>query len=277
MPDVLPGMKETTPEGSLMEWRCAVCGFLSKGEHPPGGCPRCTSPAHEFLPARAYTRLTYEGGPFDILLINGSSHRAGNTGYLLDLAEKELAARGVPYRRFNISEYLIDHCWCCYSVKAEYCTYPCRNQGDDMAAFHEMLAASKAVIMASPINWNNLSARLKDFLDRTTCMQNLFSLGKPGLTEGKVIGILVCGHEDGALKTAMDIHFYFQQMGYILAPFGISYRTHGAQYNSSTDSEFFKNDTLLAAHTKGVVNNVIALMRLDIESHLKGNLVPVSE
>jgi len=64
-------------------------------------------------------------------------------------------------------------------------------------------------------------------------MQNLFHLKKPGLTEGKFAGILVCGHEDGAIKTAMDIYLHFQQMGYLLAPFGIAFRTHGAKFNSS--------------------------------------------
>jgi multimeric flavodoxin WrbA len=258
-------------------WRCSVCGFIFTGRNPPKGCPKCGSPSREFIPAKEKEQLTHDGGRFEVLLINGSSHRAGNTGYLLDLAEEELRVKGISYLRFNLSEHKIHHCWCCYSVKAEYCRYPCRNSEDDMPAFHELLTASRAVIVASPINWNNLSARLKDFLDRTTCLQNLFHLKKPGLTEGKIVGILVCGHEDGAIKTAMDIFLPFEQMGYILAPFGISYRTHGAEFNSGTDAEFFRNDALLIDYTKGVVHNVIELMKLDIEEQLKGRLIPVSE
>ncbi len=258
-------------------WRCTVCGFLYSGDKPPKGCPRCGSPGAEFRPATEKIQFRYEGEPFDVLLINGSTHRAGNTGFLVDLAEEELNARGVSYRRFNLSEYSIEHCWCCYSVKAEYCTYPCRNWQDDMPGFHAMLGSAKAVIVASPINWNGMSGRLKDFLDRTTCLQNLFHLDKPGLTDGKVVGILICGHEDGALKTAMDIFLYFEQMGYLLAPFGIAYRTHGAQYNSSTDAEFFRDDKRIRDDVKGVVSNVVELMQLDIESRLKGRLTQVSE
>ena len=258
-------------------WRCSVCNFVMIGKRPPKGCPKCGSSSREFLPDTTYSQLTYGGEKFDILLINGSTHRSNNTGYMVDLAEKELMQRGISYRRFNLNEYRIDHCWCCYSMKAEYCTYPCRNSEDDMPAFHQMIAASRAVIVASPINWNNMSARLKDFLDRTTCMQNLFHLNKPGLTEGKIVGILVCGHEDGAMKTAMDMYLNFQQMGYLMAPFGIAFRTHGAEFNSSTDADFFRNDELVFSYTKGVVNNVIELMKLDIEGQLKGKLVPVSE
>lgn len=269
--------KTIADAGRERRWRCLVCDFIMIGEKPPKGCPKCGSSSGEFLPDVNKGLLSYDGKTFDVLLINGSTHRSNNTGYMVDLAEAELRSRGISYRRFNLNEYRIDHCWCCYSMKAEYCTYPCRNSEDDMPSFHEMIAASRAVIVASPINWNTMSARLKDFLDRTTCLQNLFHLGKPGLTEGKIIGILVNGHEDGAIKTAMDTYLNFQQMGFVMAPFGIAFRTHGPEFNSSTDAEFFRNDELLISYTKGVVNNVIELMNLDIEGQLKGKLVPVSE
>jgi multimeric flavodoxin WrbA len=140
-----------------------------------------------------------------------------------------------------------------------------------------MVIASKAVIVASAINWNNMTARLKDFLDRLNCIQNMYLLKKPGLTEGKVVGVTVSGHEDGATKTAMDIFLYFQQMGYILAPFGVSYRTHGAQFNTNTDTEYLKNDPLVIQKVKGMANNVVEMLHLDMEDKLKGKLVPVCE
>ena len=274
---MLPTQHDISSPEQKTSWRCAVCGFVFEGEKPPKGCPVCHSPSHEFIPQNEQRQLTYDGEPFDVLLINGSTHRAGNTSYMADIAEAYLREQGVSCRRFNVSEHHIDFCWCCYAVRAESCSYPCRNKKDDMPAFHQMLAQAKAVIIASPINWNGMSGRLKVFLDRTTCMENLYHLGKPGLTEGKVAGIFVCGHEDGAIKTAMDVWLNLQQLGCILAPFGIAFRTHGSQFNSSTDKEFFRSDELIVRHTKGVVNNVIKMMQLDAEARLKGNLVPVTE
>jgi len=269
----------TNKEGTVQKtaWRCTVCGFVFTGEKPPKGCPVCHSPSFEFIPVKDHTQLRYDGEKFDVLLINGSTHRGGNTSYMTDLVEAVLRERDVSYRRYNLNEHAIDYCWCCYAIKADSCAFPCRNKNDDMPAFHAMLAASKAVIVASPINWNGMSARLKTFLDRTTCMENLYHIGKPGLTEGKIAGILVCGHEDGAIKTAMDIWLNFQQLGYLPAPFGIAFRTHGSEFNSSTDREFFRNDELIVRHTRGVVNNVIEMMQLSIEEKLKGKLVPVTE
>lgn len=258
-------------------WKCAVCGYIFPGEIPPAECPQCASTTREFIEVTEKKGLHYDKKPFDVLLINGSSHRANNTSYLADLAEEVLRERGVIYRRYNLNEYTINHCWCCYSMRDNACRYPCRDQLDDMPAFHEMIIASKAIIVASPINWNNMSARLKDFLDRLNCIQNLYLLKTPGLTEGKIVGIAVSGHEDGATKTAMDIYLYFQQMGYILAPFGIAYRTHGAQFNTITDTEFLKSDPLAIQKVKGMTNNVVEMIQLDPETKLKGKLVPVCE
>jgi len=197
-----------TPGSHTITWKCTVCGFLFTGERPPKGCPHCHSPSGEFIPFHERP-VTCPVDGFDVLLINGSSHRARNTGIMIDIAEEVLKERNISYKRFNLNEYTIDHCWCCYAVRAQSCDYPYRNKDDDMHVFHEMLAKTKAVIIASPINWNNMSARLKTFLDRTTCMQNLYHLKKPGLTHGKIVGILVCGHEDGGITTALNIFLNF--------------------------------------------------------------------
>lgn len=258
-------------------WKCSVCGYIHRGNEPPEECPQCSSSSREYSELKDTQKLGYDGKKFDVLLINGSSHRRHNTGVLVDLAEGALKRKGVSYRRFNLNELDIQHCWCCYSMRDSACTYPCRNQLDDAPALHEMIIDSKAVIVASPINWNNMSARLKDFLDRLTCLQNLYLLEKQGMTTGKVVGILVNGHEDGGVKTAMDIFLYFQQMGYVLAPFGFTYRTHGARYNAKTDNEFFENDERLKKEVGGVVSNVIETMKQDLETKLKDKIAPVSE
>lgn len=258
-------------------WKCNVCGFILKGDNPLAECPQCATTGREYSEVTGQKTIKYDGEKFEVLLINGSSHRSNNTGYMLDLVEEVLRERNVSYRRYNLNEFHINHCWCCYSMRDNACKYPCRDQLDDMPAFHEMVIASKAVIVGSPVNWNNMSARLKDFLDRLNCIQNFSQLKKPGLTEGKIVGITISGHEDGATKTAMDIYLYFQQMGYVLAPFGISYRTHGAQFNTDTDSDYLRNDPLVTIKVKGMANNVVEMLLLNIEEKLRGKLAPVAE
>jgi multimeric flavodoxin WrbA len=122
-----------------------------------------------------------------------------------------------------------------------------------------------------------MSARLKDFLDRTTCLENLPLLGEKSQTAGKIAGILITGHEDGALKTAMDIFVYLQQMGYILAPFGFTYRTHGAGNDAKTDNKFVKVDKKLEKEVRKVVSNVAETMRMGLETKLRDRIKPVCE
>ncbi len=277
MSTIVSGETNKSSDEPGKAWRCTVCGFIAGGDSPPDECPECAATGREFTVLSDPKKLTYDREKFDILLINGSNHRSNNTGYMMDLVEEVLKERGVSYRRYNLNEFRVDHCWCCYSMRDNACRYPCRNQHDDMPAFHEMIIASKAVIVGSPINWNNMSARLKDFLDRLNCIQNLYLLERPGLTEGKIVGITVSGHEDGATKAAMDIYLYFQQMGYLLAPFGISYRTHGAQFNTITDSDYLRNDPMVILKVKGMANNVVEMLKLGIEEKLKGKLIPVAE
>lgn len=258
-------------------WKCKVCGYEHFEAEPPAECPQCSSSSREFFEKVEKKHLKHDGKKFDVLVINGSSHTSHNTGMISDMVEAELREKGASFRRFNLSELEVRHCWCCYSMRDSACTYPCRNQLDEMPALHEMIIDSKAVIIISPINWNNMPAILKDFLDRTTCLQNQCLLGKKSLTTGKCVGIIINGHEDGAMKTAMDIFIYFQQMGYIIAPFGFTYKTHGSSFDAKTDNEFFSNNENLKNDIIGIVNNVMEITKLDLEKKLDGKIKPVCE
>jgi multimeric flavodoxin WrbA/DNA-directed RNA polymerase subunit RPC12/RpoP len=261
----------------MVSWKCSVCGYVFDGKNPPSECPQCSSKSGEFILLKKKERLSFDGKKFDVLLINGSNHRAHNTGHMVDLAEEILKKRRVSYRRINLNELNIEYCWCCYSMSDASCTYPCRNQRDDVNALHQMVIASKAVIIASPINWNSMSGRLKCLLDRFTSLQNMALLKRGSLTKCKICGILVNGHEDGAAKTAMDIYYYLQEMGYLMAPYGFAYRTHNAQYNTAEDNDFYKKDRNLKEFVEATVNNVIATMKIGIESKLKNKIKEVCE
>lgn len=245
-------------------WVCRACGYRHSGSSPPKECPQCSSPKGEFAPGSAAKPLSFDGKELDVLVINGSSHASHNVDILLGWAEKALKRERMRFRRVDLNSVRIDHCWCCYSMKDEACTYPCRNQGDDMPILHEMLLKSRGVLVASPINWNGMGARLKDFLDRTTCIQNMQLLRGEAPLAGRPFGVLVAGHEDGAYKTAHDIFHYFQQMGYVLAPFGITYVLNNRAYPSSADHSYIMKDRKTREFTEATVRNLAKAVRLDL-------------
>jgi rubredoxin len=91
--------KELKIAGSAPAWKCTVCGFVFHWENPPRGCPKCHSPSGEFIPEREHVPFTWEGEPFDVFLTNASTHLAGNTSVMSEVAEAVLQERDITYRR----------------------------------------------------------------------------------------------------------------------------------------------------------------------------------
>lgn len=247
-----------------MRWVCRACGFVHEGGKPPKECLQCSSPASEFISEKKKKPLEFDGKELDVLVINGSTHASHNVNILLEWAEKVLKKEKVKYRRVDLNSVDIGHCWCCYSIKEDACTFPCRNQGDEMPILHQMLLKSGGVLVASPINWNGMGARLKDFLDRTTSIQNLQLLKNEAPLAGRPMGILVAGHEDGAYKTAHDIFHYFGEMGYILAPFGITYVLNNRKFDSKADHPYILKDRKTREFVEASTRNLIRAVRLDL-------------
>jgi rubredoxin len=44
----------------MMEWACAICGYIHEGEEPPSMCPVCGAPAAKF--AEKYEDDALPGG-----------------------------------------------------------------------------------------------------------------------------------------------------------------------------------------------------------------------
>jgi multimeric flavodoxin WrbA len=249
-------------------WKCNVCGYEKEADMPPEHCISCGSSSGEFYEKGKHPRDNLEGTP-ELLIINGSKHRAHNTAYFASIAAEVAKERGVSHKLLHLADYAIDPCWCCYSMKEDLCKLPCRNAADEMHEMHRLILNAKAVVVCSPINWNNMSAKLKMFLDRLTCIENMYIIDGSMPLAGRTVGIVVNGHEDGAYKTAFDIFIVFQNLGYIMAPYGIAYSTHGRMNKSESDNEFFKGDELMDQYVRNVTNNVIDMARLDIEKKME--------
>ena len=169
----------------------------------------------------------------------------------------------------HLADYKIEHCWCCYSMIEDHCQYPCRNAFDDVHKLQRLVMGAKAIVVVSPINWNDMSAQLKDFLDRLTCIENMYLINDTTPLAGRTVGIIVNGHEDGAYKTAFDIFMVFQNLGYVLAPYGIAYSTHGRQHKAETDNDYFRGDELMRTYVRNVAHNVIEFAKLDIDKKME--------
>lgn len=240
-------------------WVCNNCGFIHAGDKPPKNCPRCGAATGEFdsMPVAPPAERAKKLKPTDFLIINGSKHRSHNTRLFAEIAAEVFREQKKTCQIINVAEWRVDPCWHCYSMREDLCQMPCRNADDDMKYFYPLLLKCKGVIFVTPINWNNVSAILKHFLDRLTAVQNMFLVKGKTPMLGKIYGIIVNGHEDGAYKTASDVSIYAENLGMVMAPFGITYTTHGRNYKPEEDHVYFRADKKTREYVRAVANNVI--------------------
>ncbi|MDD5341564.1 MAG: NAD(P)H-dependent oxidoreductase [Patescibacteria group bacterium] len=247
-------------------WKCNNCGLVVSGDKPPKNCPRCGSVAEEFDLVPVETEERGEKlKPTDYLIINGSHHRHHNTHFFAEMAAEVFKEQKKSYQILDLANYKIDACWHCYSMFQDLCKDPCQNQEDDMKYLYPLLKECKGFIICSPINWNNMSAYLKHFLDRLTAVQNMFLVNDTTPMLGKTCGLIINGHEDGAYKTAFDIYMYLENLGCVLAPFGIAYTTHGASFKTEEDHAFFVGDKKTKKFVRAVANNVIKFSEIKFD------------
>jgi len=145
-----------------------------------------------------------------ILYISGSPREKSNTDYLLKLA---LSITGGQF--VKIIDYQVKPCNACWACqKLGKCTI------DDAMSnvIIPLLLNCDGIVLGSPIYFNNVSAQLKAFMDRTWCIR--------GKLKNKIGGAIVVGRKYGAESAIMAINAFFLKHEMIPANrgvFGIGY------------------------------------------------------
>ena len=138
-----------------------------------------------------------------------------------------------------------------------------------MRKLYPKILKARSVMVCTPINWEGMNSRLKVFLDRLTNIQDIpLKVGNIDCA-GRPCGVFVNGHEDGAYKVAWDVFVHLQNMGYVLAPFGIWYRLANLADNTNADLNNIRKDELALSRLNKVVDNVVELMKLRLDKQLE--------
>ena len=105
-----------------------------------------------------------------IVALNGSPHRNGNTVTLMGWVMEGCRAAGATMDWIHIVDHQIDYCQGCFTCLR---TGACPIQ-DDVAAVRNRLLAADGIIVGSPVYEGQPTAQLKTFLDRITLL-NLYT------------------------------------------------------------------------------------------------------
>jgi len=141
----------------------------------------------------------------NLLYISGSPRKKSNTDYLLNMLLNETDGRFI-----KLTEYHIEACMACRDCRGlGNCTID-----DDMrnTLIPELLACD-AMVLGSPIYFNDVSAQMKAFMDRTHCLI--------GLLTNKIGGAVVVGRRYGAESAIATINAFFLKHQMIPANRGI--------------------------------------------------------
>lgn len=140
-----------------------------------------------------------------ILYISGSPRKNSNTDYLLKLT---LSITGGEF--FKLADYDINPCRSCrFCVEAGKCVIK-----DDMSKiFIPLLLRSDGIVMGSPVYFNNVTAQLKAFMDRTWCMREKL--------RNKIGGAVIVGRRYGLENAITAINAFFLKHEIIPANRGV--------------------------------------------------------
>ncbi len=134
----------------------------------------------------------------NIMYISGSPRDKSNTDYLLNLASSIAEGQFVKLTDYRIAP--CKSCWACQKLDG------CAIDDDMSNILIPKLLKCDAVVLGSPVYFNNVSAQTKAFMDRTWCIR--------GQLRNKIGGAITVGRRYGAESaiTAIDAFFLKHEM-----------------------------------------------------------------
>ncbi|MTI85234.1 MAG: flavodoxin family protein [Firmicutes bacterium] len=102
-----------------------------------------------------------------IIAINGSHRKNKNTAVLLRAVLDEAAAQGASTELLELADHNIKFCISCNKCLGRN---QCTINDDDMNSMAEKLLAADGIVLGSPVYWGNVTAMMKNFMDRSRWM-----------------------------------------------------------------------------------------------------------
>ncbi len=140
-----------------------------------------------------------------IVYISGSPRKNSNTEYLLKKCSAILEGKLI-----KLSDYKVEFCNSCWAcLKTKKCII-----NDDMTnVIIPKIIKADAIFLGSPVYFNNISAQLKTFIDRSWCIRRVL--------RNKIGASLVVGRKYGHQSAINAINSFFLKHEMIPANRGI--------------------------------------------------------
>lgn len=129
----------------------------------------------------------------NIIALQGSPRKKGNTAQLLSWVEGELLSQGHEFEAIHLNTKTVNGCLACARCK-ETLDAPGCIQKDDAPEILEKMVQADLVIFASPIYFWGVTSQLKSIIDRTYSFYvNYHQPGHASLVKGQRQAMLATG------------------------------------------------------------------------------------
>lgn len=120
----------------------------------------------------------------EVVILNGSPRKKGNTQMMLDAAAKELEKAGVSVDKLSLADYDIRPCTGCERCYKK--PWDCPVKDDAVKVLRDM-AAADGMLLGSPVYFGGVTSQLKALFDRSIMPYQAMEF------RDKVGGALSCG------------------------------------------------------------------------------------
>jgi multimeric flavodoxin WrbA len=180
-----------------------------------------------------------------VLGVLGSPHKNGGSAQLLHSALKAAEREGAKTELICVYDGEIKPCIGCVQDEEPTCKFPCIF--DDFGKIIlEKIYEADGLVFATPVYWFAPTGQLKNLLDRMTSLENMVVFGEPSYMEGKVVGAIAVGADDGGAFATGYIITAMTSMGAIIPPWGIA-------YSHKWDKAIFDDKAMMDAINIGIL------------------------
>ncbi|MHA1264441.1 MAG: flavodoxin family protein [Candidatus Helarchaeota archaeon] len=172
------------------------------------------------------------------LFISGSPRKKSNTDYLLHQTLSIIGGDFIKLSNYDLKP--CNACWMCLEKKK------CVILDDFTQVFLPQLLKSDIIVLGSPVFFNNVSAQLKTFIDRTWSIR--------GRLRNKIGGAIVVGRKYGAANAISAINTFFLKHEMIPANRGV----HGIAFKKGE----IKNDSESIEAAKKLGTRILELAKI---------------
>ncbi|HLC81435.1 MAG TPA: flavodoxin family protein [Candidatus Nanoarchaeia archaeon] len=205
---------------------------------------------------------------------------------------------GADVELVKLREYKIEYCKACYSTANTQCHFYCScypkgtPTGDDMSNFlYDKILGADAIIFATPVNNFKMSSLMTLFIDRCISLDGSLKPANPDFTKdrelnikhtkfvemnadrnipgsgflrrftGKVAGIIVTGHEEGAALVISSLFMALNHFGMIFPPMSSVYAMTTIKNPTYADKDILK-DGIYLEEVEDLAENIMSMTGL---------------